>query len=124
MEDGTTVFPNDGATGIPCAWHDYEQPNPMRIHGVDPRVTGYPIVLAHFGPQPRLRKMFAWLTGPDGKDILCWLNTPLNDNRLVGAAILIPRQPLRPGTRYEVGFDGLDEADHVVRAEERFTTGS
>jgi hypothetical protein len=124
-ETGTAVSPPDGATGVPCAWHNFERPSPVRMHADASKVTGYPIVIAHFAPGlPHLTKMFGWLTGPDTVDIPCWINTPLNDDSLTCAAILIPKEPLRPNTRYRVGFDGRDATGATVRRETSFTTGA
>jgi|GEM_PF-1372253 len=120
---GSVIAPGDGQKGVPCAWHDFERPDPLRIHSTTTRVTGYPIVFSHFGAgYPRIRKMFAWLVGPDGKDVPIWLNTPDNDSSLTLAAILIPQKPLRPNSTYKVGFDGSDENGQTVRAETSFST--
>jgi uncharacterized protein YkwD len=122
-ETGTVISPNDGQTGVPISWRNYERPNPLRMHGTTQAETGYPIVLGYFGPTlPRLRNVSASLTGPNGDQILCWLNTPENDDALVGAAILIPRLPLRPGTRYTASFSATDENGRPIERTATFTT--
>lgn len=100
VREETVASPADGQTGIPTSWHNFESPDPVRVHGAEARLTGYPVVLARFGRE-KLQVSSARMLDPNG-DVPCWLNTPANDPSLTSAAILIPQAPLRAGTVYQV----------------------
>ena len=101
---GTVTSPADGQRDVPITWKGYERPDPLRIWPALQRPVGYPIVLADFAGDAETTKLTvasARLT-LDGREVEASLNTPANDEFLTAAAIIIPAEPLRPGTTYTV----------------------
>ncbi|AIE87200.1 putative S-layer associated protein [Fimbriimonas ginsengisoli Gsoil 348] len=124
-EGGVVVSPADGQTRVPCLWHNFERPNPLRSRATTTTVTGYPIVLAGFGTGfSRLHGVSARLAGPKGEPITCWLNKPENDDVLTSAAILIPQLPLRAKSTYTATFSAYDDEDRPIDKTVKFTTGA
>jgi len=122
--EATVVSPASGQEGVPVSWRNFERPDPLRMHGKDLGVTGYPIILAQFGSRPaRLGSVrFAGLTGPNDLPVACWLNTPANDDALTCAAILIPKSPLKPNTTYRFTFVVTDADGRPVTTTGNFKT--
>lgn len=123
-DSGVVISPSDGQKGVPCAWTNFESPNPLRFHGNAKR-TGYPIVCSVFGPElPKLNYVKASLVADGGHEVPCWLNSQDNDAYLTGAAVLFPQSPLKPNTRYIVRFSAQDDNGKPIEASAIFTTGA
>jgi hypothetical protein len=109
---GIVCSPADGAENVPDSWSGIETPNPLRMHG-HTGTTGYPIVLSAFGEDSKLVVQSADLEDEDGKPVLFYLNTPENDDELKHAALLIPRNAYKRGTKYRYRFQ-IQKADGTV----------
>lgn len=120
---GTVVSPAPQERDVPVSWRGPERPDPLAIHGLS-GVVGYPIVFAYFTPQgERIYVEKARLSSSSGEKIPFALNTPDNDEHLDFAAFLIPRQPLKPYTTYEVTVEAKTKSGKDVSTSWRFTTG-
>jgi hypothetical protein len=117
-----TVSPADGQSGIPIQWESHEDPNPLRGH-TDSNLCGYPIVIAEFGvpAAERLQVTSATLQSSTGANVDIWLQTPANDEFLTNAAIIIPQQPLLPGTTYTATAE-MTSGDKSFSKTWKFTT--
>lgn len=107
--EAVEVSPAAGEQGVPCSWTSHETPDPLSVHpeAVQGAQTGYPIVLAEFGPKGTgLHVDSAVLTDSSGTQVRCYLNTPDNDSNLSNTALMIPAAPLKPGTEYTVSVTG------------------
>ena len=107
-----TVSPADGQKEIPTIWVNHEEPSPLRGHTTK-NFCGYPLVLAGFGPTIGILQVSsASLQSADGKSVEIWLLTAADDQFLKNAAIIIPLQPLQPGTTYtasaQIIYDDLN----------------
>lgn len=97
--EGITMSPCDGQTNVPESWNGFESPNPLRTHGGQ-TTTGYPIVIAGFGPKAVQIMSGTATLSHNGLPVECYLNTPADDDSLHSALLLIPIHPLEPG-RYD-----------------------
>jgi len=109
-----SVYPGDGAYGVPTAWDGGESPDPAP--GL-PRPLGYPITVA-FGVYQKVEWGNIELRGPSGESVA--INTPRKD--WMRAVAIIPHRPLAPNSTYtavvETTVDGKP-----AKKEWRFTTG-
>lgn len=121
---GTVVYPFDGQTDVPLAWSRSERPSPLRIHAGAEVIVGFPITLAHFAQDQKLKVDSAELKTASGEAVPYFLNTPQNDPWLKNSAILIPKKPLRANTQYVVTFAGSSEGGEPVARTWKFTTRS
>lgn len=122
--DGIRIVhaPGAGETGVPLQWDGREVPDPLRLHAGAVYPVGYPIVLGAFGDNVRqVRLLSARLTDGSGQECRLYVNTPANDEELQREFILIPVNPLKPGTVYEVTVDwtlvdrnGREQVQHTV----------
>lgn len=121
-DSAIVISPADGQKNVPCAWTNFESPNPLRFHGGAKR-TGYPIVCGVFGPDlPKLNYVKATLLAEGGHEVPCWLNSQDNDAFLTGAAVLFPQSALKPNTRYTVHFSAQNDNRKPIEASATFTT--
>lgn len=106
----TVVSPGPGEADVPTVWDANERPHPLRVHQLQRRAVGFPIVLARFSPDAdRIKVENASLSLADSQQsVPIYLNTPDNDNNLRMATILMAREPLRPQTRYQVQVSGYE----------------
>ncbi len=124
------VSPFDGEGGVPLGWRGRETPDPLRLHEhVSGASVGYPLVFAHFPMRPPgrspapIRLDGASLTGPDGRAVRLFINDPRTDAELGGqAVVLLPAQPLQPGTTYVARVSARDGAGKNIGRTWRFTT--
>lgn len=113
--DLPSVFPGDGATGVPRTWDGGETPNPAP--GI-PRPLGYPITVA-FGVNQRVEWRSLQLLDPSGEQLE--VSTPKTD--WMRAAAIIPHRPLQPSTAYTAWAEAIVDGKRVAK-EWVFTTGS
>jgi hypothetical protein len=110
-ESGIVTYPVDGQRNVPTRWNGGESPDPLRMHRTagSRGATGYVITLFSFGPDDaRLSVSEATLTGPDSRATPVYVNTPDNDSCLQNGVLIIPQQPLRPGSIYLVSVRAKD----------------
>ena len=117
---GAVVSPPDGAQGVPTAWDGIEEPNPVRTKGAKPPY-GYPVAFFAFGSS--LKHVRASLTDGSGKTVAVFLNEPANDPNSPDSVILIPKAPLKQGTRYTASFESEVDGHRSTRTH-TFTTGT
>lgn len=118
----TTVSPYPGQQNVPVSWTCHERPNPLRIHGVDLPV-GYPIVINHFTPDnQKIVIKSVVMKAEGGADVPVYVNTPANDEKLSYSAFIMAKDPLRPGTTYEVEVTGYTETGENFTKAWSFTT--
>lgn len=108
-----SVFPADGARGVPPAWDGAESPDPAP--GV-PRPLGPPITL-QFGLDDRVSWDEARLLAPSGASVP--VVTSISEWRR--AIALMPRDPLSPGATYRLHVTGLRNGQ-AFSFESSFTT--
>ena len=127
-ETKVEVYPRDGQKDVPLVWDaQQETANPLKVHGVAAdSPVGYPITLFAMGPYgSRLEGVKATLTTEGGAAVPFYLNTPENDKaNLENGVVLIPKQPLKPGTTYLVTVTAKDETDEIVEQKWKFTTAN
>jgi uncharacterized protein YkwD len=124
------VSPFDGEGDVPVGWRGRETPDPLRLHEHVPgAAVGYPLVFAHFPARPPARQPVpirldgASLTGPDGRGVRLLINDPRTDPELGGqAVVLLPAQPLQPGTTYVARVSARDGAGKSIARTWHFTT--
>lgn len=121
---GPLVYPADGATDVPLILGN-ESPDPVALcrDGVGAAYTrpaGFPITVELVAASRGLRIDTSSLTSGDGASVEhCVINAeiPHPDHAAIlasgttssgwtGSMIVVPREPLRPGTRYEVRMTG------------------
>lgn len=109
-----SVYPGDGAYGVPTSWDGGESPDPAP--GL-PRPLGYPITVA-FAVYQKVEWGNIELRGPSGEPVA--ISTPRKD--WMRAVAIIPHSPLAPNSTYtaivEATVDGKP-----LKKEWRFTTG-
>lgn len=100
------AWPYDGQRGVPTAWVDNEQPDPM---GADARyrgqVLGFPITLSG-GPNAHIDLRSVDLRDAHGKKVPCRIAPLTTADAARNTAICTPYEPLRTGTRYTVHAHG------------------
>jgi len=147
-ESGTVVSPGAGETGVPTLWRDQERPDPLILWAADGarRPVGYPIVFTHSTPDlvsgsagdACIKLEFASLKelSADGRaalEVQLLTNVPHKggpgryDSYLRQetpyAAVMIPKSPLRPLTKYEVSLIAKTHLGEAVERTWTFTTG-
>jgi len=123
-EAGVVVYPGDGQRSVPTYWQGNEIPDPLRLHPARGPV-GYAITFFYFSPEgSRVRVSHARITGAQGAPVSFYLNTPQNDDHLQNGALLIPRQPLRPGVVYQVAVTATTETGEDLSRTWDFTTSA
>lgn len=93
------VSPGDGETKVPGSWPGEEQPNPLSVHGEEPREVGYPIVMSAAGIEMQVTAASGSLK-LNGQDVPAFINTPLNDRYIRREVFIIPEEPLKPKKKY------------------------
>jgi len=114
-KDGVVVYPYPGQTDVPSECQPYEMPDPLRMHRQRKTTTdgngnlllleetiGYPITFHSFPNTEPLEFGAISLTTEAGEIVPTWVNTPVNDNFLKCAVILLPKAPLTRGAKYHV----------------------
>jgi Cysteine-rich secretory protein family len=109
-----SVYPPDGAGGVPLLWDGAETPNPAP--GI-PRPLGYPITVA-FGVNQRVEWRTIELRVADGD--LMEVSTPRKD--WMRAMAIIPHRPLEPGQLYTASVEAVVDGKLVSKTWS-FTTG-
>lgn len=126
--EATVVSPFPDQRRVPTTWVDNESPDPLRIHPPHSPLVGYVIVFAHFCPGAGRLTATDRITVTDmtltaaGEEIQVFWNTPANDAQLTDSALLIPQQPLMPGTTYHVAVKAATEGGTDISREWDFTT--
>lgn len=98
------VSPAEGDRNVPTSFDGHESPDPLRIHANGTFPVGYPIMAEYYGSDiDQVKLLIADIQDLSSKkSIDFWLNTPVNDDALSTAFILMPRKPLQPNTSYRV----------------------
>lgn len=97
-----SLYPLPSQRDVPLTFNGFEDPDPLRMHGVKAPV-GYVITyLVSGADEVGVRFSGARLTTSTGEDVPVYINTPANDDHLHDEVFVIPREPLRPHTRYIV----------------------
>lgn len=123
-QEGVGMSPSPNQAGIPLAWDGNESPSPLRVHRTY-GATGYPIVYSWFSPTLENIKIGSMrLTGPDGKEVPSYVNTPNNDNELRFSGVILPKDKLQPATRYTVDVKATTERGQKIDRTWSFVTGS
>ncbi|BCZ83103.1 hypothetical protein PTKU64_67780 [Paraburkholderia terrae] len=101
-ETELVAWPYDGQRGVPTAWVNNEQPDPM---GADARyrgqVLGFPITLSG-GPNAHIELRSVELRDQRGKKVACKIAPLTAADAARNTAICTPYEPLRTGTHYTV----------------------
>jgi hypothetical protein len=108
-----SVYPGDGATGVPTSWDGGETPDPAPGFR---RPLGYPITVA-FSVNQKVEWRGFELWGPDGQQLE--ITTPKTD--WMRAAAIVPVRPLQRGQTYLVWVKAAVDGK-VVEKEWQFTT--
>lgn len=108
-----SVYPADGAEGVPIAWDGAETPDPAPDL---PRPLGYPITVA-FARDQQVEWGAVELRDSEGEPLET--STPRTD--WMRAIAIIPHRPLAPGQTYGVRFEAVVDGSAVTK-EWTFTT--
>jgi hypothetical protein len=100
-ERAVVLSPRMGETGVPTAWINNESPNPVRFFPNAERRLGYPIVIRENGVTTPL-KVESVTLACEGKTVQTYVVDGVCDQNLLGAAFIIPTQPLARGADYTV----------------------
>lgn len=120
--EGVVVYPADGQRDVPTEWSGNELPDPLWLHNAQGPV-GYVISLFRFArTESSIHVDHAAVTTDAGHPVPAYLNTPDTDEHLESGILLIPRQPLRPGTTYHVAITARTGAGEDLSRSWRFTT--
>jgi uncharacterized protein YkwD len=141
------VYPLDGQKDVPVSWNAVEIPSPLRMHAAemnartaadrgegtsgitgeagDAPATGVTVgyVISYLAPDGPIRIVSAQIWSHDGAEVDCYRNTPDNDDHIHGA-LLIPKRPLHPATRYDVDVEAETPAGDDLSRRWSFTTAS
>jgi hypothetical protein len=90
-------FPADGQTGVPTVFRGNELPDPVPPGGKIP--TGYPITV-NYNPFVNVLLVSAGITDPSGLQVDAYTLPPSGSGENV--LTILPKQPLKPNTRYSV----------------------
>jgi hypothetical protein len=123
-ETGISVSPGSNQSGVSTSWSGNEVPNPLRMHAAPSGAVGYPIVFAFFGENYPSIKLASASLSSGGMDVPMFVNTSVNDDRLEGAIIMIPKRPLAPSARYDVEVEAVANNGKTVQKRWSFTTGA
>lgn len=119
-------YPVEGEDGVPMLWNGNEVPDPLRLHQGIRYPVGYPIMWGLYGEGvTEMQVLAARLRDEEGQDWPLLVNDPSTDSHLRQEVILIPRDPLKPGTTYTVDLHVGYKLDGEARETERqwsFTT--
>jgi hypothetical protein len=107
--------PANGQTGIPTSWSGNESPSPLPAGVRGP--VGYPIMVVYSAAQP-VDMRAAEVVAPDGSRVPIYY-APQQFER--DYQVIIPQQPLAPGTTYHVRFD-INVSGRMATNEWDFTT--
>jgi uncharacterized protein YkwD len=120
--DKECLYPAPDQENVPLVYPPTERPNPIPPQNKD-RSAGYAITAA-FAPQVRLTDAAAKLRGDKEANLEGWLSTP-EKPAIAGYPqrflCFLPREPLRPATRYSVTFTATVNGQPWERTW-RFTT--
>lgn len=107
---GLVRWPYDGQVDVPPNWEGAETPDPLALYPATSAPVGYPITLT-FGGRPDRLRLTGWsLAGPQGEvEVLSF--DPQKDDHLDDTVALIPREPLRLQTTYQVRLRGAYDLD-------------
>ena len=117
-EGAEVIYPPDGMVGVPVDFDsDSEWPDPAPEH----QLVGFPITwsVARRAEGGELLDVKVELTGPEG-ELEVLLLQPEDDPWLEAMAAVVPVEPLRPASSYEVSLSGVvhdQEVEHLVRFE-------
>jgi uncharacterized protein YkwD len=90
-------FPADGQAGVPTVFRGNELPDPVPPGGKIP--TGYPITV-NYNPFVNVLLVSAGITDPSGLQVDAYTLPPSGSGENV--LTILPKQPLKPNTRYSV----------------------
>ena len=108
-----SVYPPDGAGGVPTSWDGAEAPNPAP--GI-PRPLGYPVTVAfHVGQRVQWRNVELRNAAGDALDV----STPRNE--WMRALAIIPHRPLEAGQSYMASVEAVADG-RVISRTWTFTT--
>lgn len=128
-DDRLMLYPYPGQTGVKTAWFVAESPNPLASYRQDRIYVGYPVSLSFHDAKTReLHIAAAWFTDSAGAAVPHYIVDAGRESELKKHVFLIPHKPLKPGTTYQVKFEGrrvlADGSSLPVAAAWSFTTGS
>jgi hypothetical protein len=116
------LYPLPGQKDVPVTFDGGEIPDPLRMHGAKAPV-GY--ILTYFlfaAGEPIIRVTGARFTTAEGEPVPFFLNTPANDDKLTNGALLIPQEPLEPGTHYKAAIQAFTPTGINLSRTWSFTT--
>jgi hypothetical protein len=102
-KEGVTIYPADGQQNVPIAFRGNETPDPLRLHNAKVPV-GYVISLYYFSSEDVTLEGVTASLEAEGQPVEFWLNWAKNDDFLKAGVFVIPREPLKPGTTYQVAI--------------------
>ncbi len=106
LPPGTVVYPIPGQRDVPTRWDGNEEPDPYRLFP-GARAAGYPITVQFLRPLVEDSSLTqATLEDETGARVPLWILTPANDQHIRPHIALLPKQDLKPGTRYRVTVRG------------------
>ncbi|MDP4088952.1 MAG: PQQ-binding-like beta-propeller repeat protein [Bacillota bacterium] len=126
-DDRVVQYPYPDQKDVPLSWFDNENPDPLAQYNLRYTYTGYPIsVSMHDNNTIGLLTENVELKDSAGKNIDFYLNASTDTQSTVKYAFIIPKEPLQPGTTYEVHFKGkrikTSGEEEAVDKQWQFTT--
>jgi uncharacterized protein YkwD len=121
--EGVSVFPPDGMTGVPTEGCVSESPAPLRMHRGGGGKVGYVISFGVYSAFPQRIDVRKVELREGGRLVDCYLNTPSNDDAMQTGVIIIPKSPLRALTTFEAYVQAKDSRGRDISRRWRFTTG-
>ena len=107
--------PAHGQSGIPTSWSGNESPSPLPSGVRGP--VGYPVMVVYSGGQ-RVDMRAAEIVAPNGSRVPIYYVAQQFE---YDYQVIIPQQPLAPGTTYHARFD-INVSGSMVTNEWNFTT--
>lgn len=101
--NGTAIvyYPYNNQTNVPASWFAAESPNPLAPFGQEYQTVGYPISISP-SRWNELMLDHAVITDSAGQEVSFYTLDNSVDPMASGSIYLIPKNPLKPGTKYTV----------------------
>jgi uncharacterized protein YkwD len=123
MDQQTVVSPAEGQQDVQPFWKDVEVPDPYRLHSVDSKMVGYPIMFVRQGVKNLFIRRFT-LTDSSGRKVEAYENFPGYDDHLRAEAFIMPKRPLGYDQTYRVTVEASDSTGKECGKTWSFTTAS
>jgi uncharacterized protein YkwD len=103
-EAKVVTYPYNNQKGVPITWKNTGSPNPLE--GINDNSIGYPITVSYLNEKEinSLNIISTSLKDSSGTTVYTYNKEPKNDKNLNNSIIIIPKNPLKDNTKYNLQF--------------------